>query len=323
VRAFPLAPVPSLSDALAVPQAAFDQDGVFTRSQARHEGWGDRRQRHLVRAGLWVPVAGSVLRHHDIDLGPWQAARTVQLTSELVPSHHTAALVWGLLVPTELHGIGRSYRVPLPVRHHRLPLEESDLVTVRGVTLTTPARTLCDLMCSLGEDDGVAMLTDAFRRGLLSAADASAAAVRAQGRHGVGLARHLAQTCRREPHSWLEWRFHGLCDALGPGWEFNVDIYDDEGFVGCADALQVPSGTVVELDGQRFHGADRFQADRTRDQRLAALGYVVLRVTWDDVEHRPMDVTERIRRTIAVRATTNPLPAHRRLPASAGTPPAA
>jgi very-short-patch-repair endonuclease len=59
---------------------------------------------------------------------------------------------------------------------------------------------------------------------------------------------------------------------------------------------------IVELDGQQFHGRDRFQADRTRDQRLVAAGYVVLRFTWDDLINRPDDVIERIRRTMAHRA---------------------
>ena len=99
----------------------------------------------------------------------------------------------------------------------------------------------------------------------------------------------------------LEWRFHRLCDALGPGWRFNVDIHDEHGFVGRVDALHEATGTIVELDSRRFHGEDRFQTDRTRDQRLAALGFVVIRLTWDDVERRPMEIVERIRRTVAVR----------------------
>jgi len=88
---------------------------------------------------------------------------------------------------------------------------------------------------------------------------------------------------------------------LGPGWRFNTEVHDAEGKIGDVDALHAATGIVVELDGQQFHGPDRFQADRTRDQRLAAAGYVVLRFTWDDLVNRPDDVIERIRRTMAHR----------------------
>jgi very-short-patch-repair endonuclease len=250
---------------------------------------------------LWVPLAGTVLRHREVEVGPWQRAWAVHLTAGLVVSHATAAALWQFCVPEDLHGIGHVERRPSWVRAHRIPLAEGETIGARGLVLTSPARTLADLLCALPEEAGVTMLTDAFRRGLCTGADVQAAAAAAHGRHGVTLARRLAHSCRREPHSPLEWRFHGLCDALGPGWRFNVDVVDDQGFVGRVDALHETSGTIVELDGRRFHGEDRFQADRTRDQRLAALGHVVVRVTWQDVEQRPMDVVERIRRTVAVR----------------------
>jgi very-short-patch-repair endonuclease len=297
-----LAPIPSLPEGIDVPEDAHRQDGVFTRSQARAAGWGDRAQRRLIKQGLWLPLAGTVLRHRDVVLGPWQLARAVHLSGGLVASHATAGLLWRLTVPSSLHGTGHVERRPTRVLAHRIPLGPADVLSARGLRVTSPERTLCDLLCSLREDVGVQMLTDAFRRGLLTARDVDAAALRAHGRYGVTTARRLANSCRREPHSVLEWRFHRLCDALGPGWRFNVDIHDEQGFVGRVDALHEGTGTIVELDGRRYHGEERFQADRTRDQRLAALGYVVIRLTWDDVEHRSMEMVERIRRTAVVRA---------------------
>ena len=41
---------------------------------------------------------------------------------------------------------------------------------------------------------------------------------------------------------------------------------------------------LIELDGAAFHSDhDRFQRDRTRQNRLVALGYTVLRFTYWDV----------------------------------------
>ena len=292
---------------------------MFTRSQARAAGWGDRAQRRLVRQGLWVPVAGPVLRHQEVEPGPWQLARAVNLTGGLVVSHATAGLLWQLAVPAALHGTGHVERRPSQVWVHRIPLTLADVRETRGLTVTSPERTLRDLLCSLRADVGVEMLTDAFRRSLLTAREVDTAIQRAHGRYGVTGARWLAGSCRREPHSVLEWRFHQLCDALGPGWRFNVDLHDDQGFVGRVDALHEATGTIVELDSRRFHGEDRFQLDRTRDQRLAAMGYVVIRLTWDDVERRPMEIVERIRRTVAVRSRA----ARRPTPTSPGPNPQA
>lgn len=296
-----LPPIQAIPDGLAMPATAWSQDGVFTRSQARAEGWSDRTQRRLLDSGLWIAVAGTVMRHREVPEGPWQLARAVHLTAGLVASHATAGALCQLAVPAELHGIGHVRRVPARVSVHRVALREDEVLSARGLLMTSPARTLTDLLCTLGEEGGVTMLTDGFRRAAFTSDEVLAAARSAYGRPGVTLARHLAYSCRREPHSPLEWRFHGLTDALGPGWRFNVDIHDDRGFVGRVDALHEASATIVELDSRRFHGEERFQSDRTRDQRLAALGYVVIRLTWDDVEHRPMDAVERIRRTVAVR----------------------
>lgn len=322
MRPLPLPPVPPLPDGIEVPAVARAQDGVFSRSQARLEGWGDRRQRRLLRSGLWIPLAGPVLRHREVPVGPWQLARAVHLTTGLVASHHTAAQLWQFDVASDLHGIGRTDRSPRPVTVHRIALEPDDVCRVRGIPVTNPDRTLTDLMCSLDEEAGISMLSSGFRRGQFTARDVLDAARRAHNRHGVQRARHLAHMGRREPHSPLEWRFHGLIDAVGPGWEFNVDIYDRNGFVGRVDALHRRSGVIVELDGRGFHGDDYFQSDRTRDQRLAALGFVVIRFTWEDVDTRPMDVVERTRSAVAVRTRegrTSPWqPPHSHHPAGTG-----
>ena len=43
-----------------------------------------------------------------------------------------------------------------------------------------------------------------------------------------------------------------------------------------------------EIDGRAFHSdADRFQRDRTRQNRLVGAGWTVLRFTWNDLRDRP------------------------------------
>lgn len=300
----PIRPVPrpATPGTPSIPEIALAQDGMFTRAQARAGGWSDDRQRTLLRSGTWRQLAGPVLHHGGLEIGPWQRARAVSLTAGLVVSHETAGALWGLHVGESLHGIGHVLRRTSPVVRHRLRLRDGEQTEVAGLRVTSPLRTITDLLCSLAQETAVSMATDALQKGLLVPADLTHAAARAHGRTGAPRARELAESCRWDPHSYLEWRFHALIGTLGSAWRFNVDVHDGAGFIGRVDAIHEYSMTVVELDGRRFHGPDAFQSDRTRDQRLAAMGYVVLRFTWEDVEKQPWEVVECIRRTLRVRA---------------------
>jgi very-short-patch-repair endonuclease len=299
---FRLARRPPFPRGLEVPSVAADQDGVFTRSQARSESWSDGRQRRLVQSGLWVPITATVLRHRDLVEGPWQRARAVWLTGGMVVSHDTAGQLWGLITSNGLHGTSLSSRRTTAVITHRADLPCADTIEVDGMRVTTPPRTVTDLLCTLEPPASVAMACDALRQGILTTADLRSAADAATGRHGAAQARFVARTCAGRPYSVLEWHFHRRVGELGPGWRFNAAVHDSEGRIGDVDAVHEGTKIVVELDGQQFHGPDRFQSDRTRDQRLAAAGYVVLRFTWDDLIKRPDDVIERIRRTMSHRA---------------------
>lgn len=285
-----------------LPDIALDQDGVFTRAQSRAAGWSDSRQRRLVRDGVWVSVAGSVFRHRDIDEGPWQRARAVALSGR-VPSHSTAAAVWGYAVAgTECHGIvehggGPSRRL----LDHRLRPPDTDVTRVWDMPITSERRTLADLLCGQSLDASLSVVTDALRRGLLVPADLVDAAKSAAGRRGARRAHLVALTCMGNPWSVLEWRFQRMACSISSGWRFNVDVAEGRGAIGPVDAIHEGRGIVIELDGKRFHGPERFQRDRTRDQRLVALGYVVLRFTWADLEERPDEVLAIIRRTMAHR----------------------
>jgi very-short-patch-repair endonuclease len=55
----------------------------------------------------------------------------------------------------------------------------------------------------------------------------------------------------------------------------------------------------IELDGFAFH-SDRsvFEDDRARANELVAMGWTVLRFTWDQVVHRPAWVVSVIRRVL-------------------------
>jgi hypothetical protein len=62
---------------------------------------------------------------------------------------------------------------------------------------------------------------------------------------------------------------------------------------------------VVETDGYEYHRA-RFEADRAKDQRLAAQGYVVMRITWRQIDQEPIKTVALLAQTLATRRSPQP-----------------
>lgn len=64
---------------------------------------------------------------------------------------------------------------------------------------------------------------------------------------------------------------------------------------------------VLEVDSRAHHtGEDNYQRDRWRDLRLLALGYVVVRVTWEQVTYHWEEVEGLILATLKLHAGRQP-----------------
>lgn len=278
------------------------QAGCFTRSQARADGFGDYRQRLLLASGRWRPLVGSVLVPADLEITPWTRAHAAVLASGRyrAASHSTAAALWGWTIDERFHVIRSSGRTHPDVIEHRLPLASGDVVLAAGIRITSLVRTLQDVMTGFEQRPAVAALADGFRVGLFTPHDVASVAAGLRHRTGAPQARELAHSCRGGPFSILEFDFHQVAWSIDPdGWRFNVSIRDAEGLIGYVDALHEPTRTVIEVDGRAYH-ADTFEADRTRDQRLAALGILCTRVTRTHLE-TPLLTRHRIERILASR----------------------
>jgi very-short-patch-repair endonuclease len=56
-------------------------------------------------------------------------------------------------------------------------------------------------------------------------------------------------------------------------------------------------GVIGEADGvMKYGSADDLIAEKAREDRLRALGLMVVRWTWDEIRANPAQVAERIRR---------------------------
>ncbi|MDP9397970.1 MAG: DUF559 domain-containing protein [Actinomycetota bacterium] len=87
------------------------------------------------------------------------------------------------------------------------------------------------------------------------------------------------------------------------GWEVNPLVYDARGLIGEVDVAFVAARVAIEVDGLAWHvDADRFQRARTKQNRLVAAGWVVLRFTWQDLTQRPDEVIARIAAAVAARS---------------------
>ncbi len=79
------------------------------------------------------------------------------------------------------------------------------------------------------------------------------------------------------------------------GWSCNLAVSDERGLIGIVDLAFPAFRLVIELDGRAWHvDRDRFQRDRSRQNRLVAAGWTVLRFTWEDVAYRLSDVLKEI-----------------------------
>lgn len=108
---------------------------------------------------------------------------------------------------------------------------------------------------------------------------------------GSARARAVLARCDGRSRSPIESLARAELEADGLSVEPAVDIAG----VGEVD-LVVEGCLVVECDGFAYHSGRReYREDRRRDRALAALGYRVLRFTWDDIMADPACVVRAVR----------------------------
>ena len=290
---------------MLVPRIANDQHGVFTRRQARAEGYSAKVIARRLAAGVWNELVPDVFCAVGTPRSLHVRAQAGTLATNGAASHGTAAELLGLDV-ADLAGTATSVHVTMPRRihavvpqvvEHRLPLAADETTTVDGIRCTDRRRTVVDLLAYLDDDRAATLFFRAVQRKWLFAVWLDEAIAARRGMHGTPRLRSLRELMGTNAHSVAESALHKLLGGLGgagAAWRANVPIALADRRV-VVDILFPAAGIVVELDGQRFHsGADEFQSDRDRQNALVLAGYVVLRFTWFDVTRRPEYVLDTI-----------------------------
>ncbi|MFU8814467.1 MAG: type IV toxin-antitoxin system AbiEi family antitoxin domain-containing protein [Pseudomonadales bacterium] len=288
---------------------AVRQQGVVDSAQLRRAGFDRAMVKRWLRAGRLRRLHRGVFQVAAAGATPRAAEMAALLAcghSGSVISHRSAAQLWGLTVDrpetrVDVTVAGRNPgRKPGIVIHRVAALDRRDVRKVDGVPTTAPARTLLDLAAVLSFDDLEAAYAETRGRGLVRHRDFPALLARNRGRRGAKALRRLLDFERDHgiSRSQAERRFLALARAAGllaPKVNTRVGGFE-------VDFMWPEQRVIVEVDGFAFHG-DRvaFERDRERDASLAALGCVVMRVTWQQLVGRREAVIARVASALAVR----------------------
>jgi very-short-patch-repair endonuclease len=219
------------------------------------------------------------------------------LLGPAVASHRSAAILWDFPgMPADIvevtalrHQRRRACDV---IWHESYHLTDRDVTEIDGIPVTRPVRTFLDLGVVLPADSLEQILDDGRRRKMLEIApiwrrleelgDLRPGTKRVRGVLACQV------TGNRPAESVLETRFRQLVRGAGlpmPTPQFEVSA---NGFRARVDFAYPHLRLAIELDGAAHHsGRSAHRRDRDRENQLVALGWRVLRFTWDDVSERP------------------------------------
>lgn len=297
------------------------QHGLMTHAQAMAAGLSRMALSRLVRKGAWQVVRPRVFRRAAASQTEGQALLAVCLWAGegAVVSHRSAARLLGLnLEQGELEVSTPRFRQEVSgvLLHRSKSMDPADVRVLRGIPVTSGARTIIDLASCLEEESLAYLVEEAWRK-QIAAPDWVArrlGQLGARGRRAAALAQILADCRQRkapmrsalEVRVWRLLRNERLPMPI-PGYEFR----DDFGQPGCIDFAFPEHRLALECDGYQFHGdRETFERDRVRAARLVALGWRVMPLTWRQLDEQRDNVIERIRqalefRTVALNAPTS------------------
>ncbi len=281
------------------------QWGVVSRGQLLDAGLSPTEVRDRMRAGRLLRLHRGVYAVGHARLrreGHWLAA-VLAVGSGAVLSHRDAAGLHDLRPANHARTDVTTTRQPRLIEgiavHRTRSLDPKDTTTIRGIPVTTVARTLVDLAGVVPHDHLTSAIKEAERRRTFDLRLVEAALARTSGRRGPGhraLREAIAECAafeRDHTRSSLEDAFLRLLRDRGlPFPATNATI---EGFE--IDAVWRAQRIAVELDGWQDHGTRRaFERDRERDAALTAAGWRVVRFTRRQVTQGPDRVAETLRR---------------------------
>lgn len=280
-------------------------------------------RRQLLQAAIASSTVSYLLErdrlHHEAFAGvytvgppleiPW-ARETAALLAihRSILSHASVAAQWGLCphpgadapVDVTVAGHRTGHRRGINA-HHSLTLTAKDVVIHQGLPVTVPARALLDFAEDRPAREVERALDEALAQRLVSLTKIHDQLERSgAGRKGAAILGELIASRRPSSitRSEAEERLHHMLRQAGiPSPQCNVPLH---GFV--VDFLWPNARLVVEIDGYQWHSTrSAWQRDRRKDAVLQANGYLVIRLSWEDITQEPLAVIARIVRALSER----------------------
>lgn len=226
-------------------------------------------------------------------------------------SHATAAVLLQVPLPLAVESDSRvhvSVAAPASSPHakgligHRLALQPGDLVTLRGLRLTSPARTWCDLASLLELDDLIAAGDYLIHHDspLTSRAEIERVLDRMPRARGIRRAREALPLLSDRPESPQESKLRLILLRSGlPEPEINYEMVDTEtGKEVRPDFRFRRYKVILEYQGEYHRTKNQWRKDMTRRSRLEAQGWYVMELNADDLDD-PTELVARIHRALA------------------------
>ena len=287
--------------------SSHESPALIRRADALEAGLTDASLRRSHRA---------VFRGVHLDRGtePTVRARAQAALSVVTPgsfvSHHTAAVLWGGVVPDDpdVHVCSprnRTRRVGITA--HRVKTGHQ-VVTFRGLRVTSPAQTFLDLAQRLGLVDLVVLGNSLVRAGRTTPTELTDRARHHRGPHSR-LARQAASFVRDGVDSPMETRVRLLIVLAGlPEPEVDHRVHHADGrLLRRHDLSYLPYRLIIEYDGrQHAESGEQWFCDIERDEELDDERIRRLVVVSRDVYSTPARTLARVVK--AMRSVGMPVP---------------
>jgi hypothetical protein len=299
---------------------AAEQDGVVTAVQCEQVGISASEVKRLCRAGDWIRLNRAMYLVSAAGFTDPPPRRSVIRASVLSAGPNAVAV---LATAAEVHGIAGLRRhgdvhISVPVadarnrrptepgiRFHQLVLKPGDTVDVDGIAVTTPMRTLADLVRRVDRFTAVSLLDSALNHRLIVVEDLDLVTTMLTGRRGARRARPWLAESDARAESPLETRVRlRASDGGVPPDELQYRVRDRDGnIVAIADLAWTRARVVGEADGAEAHDNPvAVFRDRKRQNDIVKAGFVPLRFTWQDTldpDYIPNAIRHAIKRSMA------------------------
>ncbi|HVF13371.1 MAG TPA: type IV toxin-antitoxin system AbiEi family antitoxin domain-containing protein [Acidimicrobiales bacterium] len=277
----------------AVARVAGRQRALITHAQALGLGATPAMVHTRLATGRWTQVARGIYRVGGAPVTWHQRALAACMVAGpgAVVSHRSAAVIWDvsgfrpgsleLTVPD-----GRSARNALARVHRTIELPRADCTTHFRIPVTRPVRLVADLAGCVGPDLLEEAVDDVLCRRLCDLDGLRRGAEGMGGRRGSAALRAVLHAWDGEgvPANVAEMRIvRLLVDAGLPMPVRQFEIWVDGVLIARVDLAYPWARLAIELDNFRWHaGRAPFRSDRVRGNRIAAMGWRVLRATPED-----------------------------------------